>query len=99
MISCDGRDLSFISFLMNERLIMQRSSIQPHDCTKAGAFEIRPSLSSKNRVHLLICTLHALISLKSYMNPIFLKLENLNRAAFVGFCSIYLIFIKKIRSF
>jgi hypothetical protein len=49
--------------------------------TKAGGFENRPSLSSKNYVHLVIYTLHAFKSLKLDTNPILLKLKYLDSAA------------------
>ena len=49
--------------------------------TKAREIKIRPLLSSKNHVYLLIYFSHALKSLKSDKNLIFLKLKYLDRAA------------------
>jgi hypothetical protein len=56
-------------------------SYNPLTSTKAGGFENRPSLSSKNHVHLVIYTLHAFKTLKLDTNPILLKLKYLDSAA------------------
>jgi hypothetical protein len=62
-------------------------------CTKAREIKIRPSLSSKNHVHLLILIEHALKSQKSSTNSIILKLNYKHRAAYhLSYLYLYRIF-------
>jgi hypothetical protein len=88
LLADDGKHLKLAKTLDLDLYVIvdQRNGLskihQPAlECTKAGAIENRPSLSSKIRVCLLILILHTPKSYKSPINSIILKLSYKDRDA------------------